>query len=110
DLHYPPVRHQELTTEASSKLDLVFFKGRYQRNFAPNLPDDKAVIISNGIIPSQFNNPGIKRQPHKVIYASSADRGLDLLVSLWPKVKTKIPDAELVWAYGWNSYDAMHAG
>lgn len=31
------------------KVEKVFFKSKYQRKMIPNLPDDKCVIISNGI-------------------------------------------------------------
>lgn len=49
------------------------------------------------------------RNPKKVIFGSSADRGLDTLLSVWPEVKQEVPDAELVWAYGWDVYDKFHA-
>lgn len=112
DLHDTPLGHQAMPQKALESLDKIFLKGRFQKNMAETpIPDDKAVVISNGIVPEQFDNPGIERQSHKVIYASSADRGLDVLVrKVWPKVKEAIPDAELVWAYGWNSYQAMHKG
>lgn len=48
------------------------------------------------------------RNPKKVIYASSADRGLDTLLKIWPDVIKEVPDAELVWAYGWNVFDEFH--
>lgn len=45
---------------------------------------------------------------HKVIYASSYDRGLECLLSMWPEVRKAVPDATLDIYYGWNSFDAVH--
>lgn len=109
DMHDCVVGHQAISPKALESLDLVFFKSKYQRDTAPHIPDDKAVVASNGITPSHFDID-VKRNPTKCIYASSADRGLDVLLELWPKIKEQVPDAELVWPYGWNSYDAMHKG
>lgn len=110
DMHDTPIGHQAITQKALDSLDLIFLKSEYQRKLG-KIPKDKAVVIPNGIVPEQFLIKDIQREPHKVIYASSADRGLDVLVrEVWPKVLEAVPDAELVWAYGWNSYDALHKG
>lgn len=41
---------------------------------------------------------------HKLFWGSSYDRGLDILLDLWPKVIEKFPDAELHICYGWNLF------
>lgn len=111
DMHDTPNGYQSISQKALDSIDLVFFKGFFQCQMSANIPEDKSVIIPNGIVPEQFVNPGIGRNPKKVIYGSSADRGLDILVrQIWPKVKAQVPDAELVWAYGWDAYDAVHKG
>lgn len=110
DMHDTPVGHQGIPEAAAKAVDNFFFKSEFQRNMAPDLPEDKCVVISNGIIPEHFDQK-VERQAHKVIFASSADRGLDVLVrDIWPNVKKAVPDAELVWPYGWNVYDAFHKG
>lgn len=45
---------------------------------------------------------------HKVIYASSYDRGLECLLTMWPAIHERVPDATLDIYYGWNSFDAVH--
>jgi glycosyltransferase involved in cell wall biosynthesis len=35
------------------------------------------------------------REPHRVVYCSSPDRGLHHLLSFWPAVRARVPDAEL---------------
>lgn len=43
---------------------------------------------------------------HKLFYASSYDRGLDILLKLWPRILEKYPKATLDIAYGWDLFDA----
>jgi tetratricopeptide (TPR) repeat protein len=111
DLHDTPVGHQTIPEKTLEKLDKLFLKSKFQHKLSETpIPQQKAVIASNGIVPEQFSSK-VKRNPKKVIYASSADRGLDKLVRVvWPLVLAKVPDAELVWPYGWDSYDGMHKG
>ena len=46
---------------------------------------------------------------HKLIYASSPDRGLDILLEMWPEIKAKFPDATLDICYGWTVFDEIFA-
>lgn len=46
---------------------------------------------------------------HKLIFASSPDRGLDILLDMWPEIKAKFPDATLDVAYGWKVFDMVAA-
>lgn len=39
----------DYTPERVKKLDKVFFKSKWHRSQVPNVPDDKALVISNGI-------------------------------------------------------------
>lgn len=41
---------------------------------------------------------------HKLFYGSSYDRGLDILLKLWPKILEKFPDATLDICYGWDLF------
>lgn len=42
---------------------------------------------------------------HKLLWQSSYDRGLNVLLKLWPDIKRKYSDAELHIYYGWNLFD-----
>jgi hypothetical protein len=46
-----------------------------------------------------------KREPHRIIYASSYDRGVDLILNNWTEIKKAVPDAELHCYYGMNTYE-----
>ena len=49
------------------------------------------------------------RNLHKVAYTSSYDRGLEHLLTLWPKVRSAVPDAELHIYYGWQLFDKFYS-
>lgn len=42
---------------------------------------------------------------HKLGYFSSYDRGLDILLKLWPNIIIKYPDTTLDICYGWDLFD-----
>lgn len=48
-----------------------------------------------------------KQRIHRLWWQSSYDRGLDILLFLWPDIKAKFPDAELWVTYGWNLFDKV---
>jgi glycosyltransferase involved in cell wall biosynthesis len=51
----------------------------------------------------------VPRIPTQCIYTSSPDRGLEILADLWPRIKQKVSDANLVVTYGWNSIENWSA-
>lgn len=51
----------------------------------------------------------VGRDPHRIIYTSSYDRGLINLLLMWDKIREEVPDATLHIFYGWNTYDSMVA-
>ncbi len=70
---------------------------------------DKFTTIPNGINLDRFkidrsNDSTI--QP-KFIWSSSPDRGLEVLLGLWPTIRQYYPDAELHVYYGWNLIDKI---
>lgn len=70
---------------------------------------DKIIVTRNGIDPERFpvdRIPQTADRPKRAIYSSSPDRGLDLMLKLWPQVRERVPDAELVYCYS-AVYDAI---
>lgn len=47
----------------------------------------------------------IVKDPHLIVYGSSYDRGLDILLAMWPEIRKAVPDARLRVFYGWNLFD-----
>ena len=91
------------------KIYKIFVKSKFHRSLFPNIPDDKFVVVPNGIEPEKFEQD-IKRDNNLLINTSSPDRGLNCLVDLFSEVKKQIPEARLKWAYGWKVFDVIHAG
>lgn len=69
---------------------------------------EKITVIGNGINLADYPEWG-ERQKGKFIYASSPDRGIDTLLSMWETIKNEIPEAELHVYYGWNALDRIVA-
>lgn len=61
-------------------------------------------FVPNGINLDRFQNQTSKI-PFRCVYGSSPDRGLALLLGLWPGILQVEPTAELHIAYGWETYD-----
>lgn len=71
----------------------------------------KMDVVPNGIeLSPRFDDWDQKeRKPHRFVYSSSPDRGVDVLMGLWPAIKRELPDAELEVFYGWNAIDKIVA-
>lgn len=60
-------------------------------------------IFGNGINPEQFKEIEERANPYSCIYGSSYERGLEVLLDIWPAVKREFPQATLDIYYGWQS-------
>jgi len=104
------VPEAEITKERVKNFDRAIFVSKYhsERPEFKNIPDSKKVISANGIDPALFKAPKVKRDPHRCIYMSANERGLRVLLDIWPDVKKAIPKAKLDVYYGWHSFDAIN--
>lgn len=73
----------------------------HRRHVAGRYPflADKLLRTRNGIERSYFHPLPWEQRAPRVLYTSSPDRGLDVLLGLWPRVLEQVPDAELHHAY-----------
>jgi glycosyltransferase involved in cell wall biosynthesis len=97
-----------LTEDRAYKFDkIIVLTEWHKKNMMEKYPfikEDKYVIIGNGVKKARFKGEP-KKNPKKVIYSSSPDRGLDIILeSIWPKVIEQVPDAELHIYYGWVNF------
>ncbi len=61
----------------------------------PEMSKDKVrPRTTNGIDPNRYIQ-AVEREPHRVIYSSSPDRGLHHLLRIWPLIRDAVADAEL---------------
>jgi glycosyltransferase involved in cell wall biosynthesis len=67
------------------------------------LPDHKWRVLNNGVDLEKFNYDPKVKIPHKLIWASSHDRGLHWLLEAFPKIRNQVPDVELHIFYSMHS-------
>lgn len=73
--------------------------GRYK------IPAGKMFVSRCGVDLARFNQ-NVPREKAKLIYTSAPNRGLDILLKLFPKIRTEFPDATLHIFYGFNYLEA----
>lgn len=87
----------------------IFFKSMSHRRLFPGIPDEKCVIVPNGIDSAVFSSEAVK-EPGLIINTSSPDRGLKTLLNAFKRVREAVPTARLQWAYGWGVWDSVFSG
>jgi glycosyltransferase involved in cell wall biosynthesis len=99
------------TQERINKIERIFVLSKWHRTNLESVPEEKFFYTRNGITSSDFTSlDKIKRNPLKCVYASSPDRGLDVLLEEWTAIKKACPDAHLHVFYGFTeTYDKLHA-
>lgn len=64
------------------------------------------MVTRNAVDLTQFDQE-VERDPYTVVYGSLYNRGLVELLSIWPKVKTEVPEAKLRIFYGWQTLEKL---
>lgn len=64
----------------------------------------QVLVTRNGINLDKFN-VNVERNPHRAVYSSSPDRGMEIAVRCWPRIREKIPNAELHVYYGFQTWE-----
>ena len=67
---------------------------KYFCNFV-KVPDNYVKIIPNGLSTNNFKVDFSKKKTHRFIYCSDPERGLIVLLQMFPKILEKFPDATL---------------
>lgn len=87
-------------------VDKMIVLSEAHKDLVPESFDKEKIFVSkNGIYMPDFMKNGVLRNPHRMIYTSSYDRGIQHLLQMWPDIKQEVPEAELHLFYGWNTYD-----
>ena len=90
-----------LTAERAERATDVLCLSDFQRDLLTDtypFLEDEIWVTRNGIEPAYFKRPAAKRKPW-VVYSSSPDRGLDVLLECWPEIRKAHPEAELHHTY-----------
>jgi 2-polyprenyl-3-methyl-5-hydroxy-6-metoxy-1,4-benzoquinol methylase/glycosyltransferase involved in cell wall biosynthesis len=118
DHSYPGLLTEERAENMTHVVTLSNWERQRFANLYPFLAD-KLVVIRNGISyrdtftgETRYPNaerPFAERKP-RCVYSSSADRGLDVMLEVWPQIKRAVPEAELHVFYGWDVFDRVAMG
>jgi len=76
-----------------------FHKGTFQRRLG--VPEDRYVVTRNGVDLALIDEAaeGVERDPNRLLYTSRPERGLDVLLTMWPELKRRRPELKLAIAY-----------
>lgn len=104
---------EQLNEERAANLDYIACVSEWHaqnvRDYYPWLNPEKVLAMRNGITHAFFEGEQPEREK-RVLYTSSPDRGLDIVLECWPKVLERVPDAEFYHLYGpWYDIVADHS-
>jgi glycosyltransferase involved in cell wall biosynthesis len=99
-----------LTRERAANIDRVccvsrWHKGALEKHYPWLLemtdPRGYEIVAAcrNGITRSWFLSEPAPERETRVVYSSSPDRGGDILLECWPRIREQVPDAELILTY-----------
>jgi len=72
-----------------------------------SIPNDKMLMTFNGVRHDNYGDVDHSIKKNKMVYSSSPDRGLELLLHLLPEIRKEIPDFEIDVAYGFHNWESM---
>lgn len=101
-----------LTEKQINGFDDVLWLSQWQRNHwtltNPGLLKFKN-IFGNGINLQPFSPIKKRENPFSCIYGSNYARGLEVLLEIWPEVKSQFPQSTLDIYYGWQTFGLLPA-
>lgn len=100
-----------LTPERAEKIDSIWCMSEWHRQhligkYAPYHLEDRLLVVGNGIEASRFVGRE-ERDPHRIVYSSSPDRGLEQVLGYWPEIRKADPEATLHIYYDFTNFDLM---
>lgn len=96
--------------QVCQKINKVIVLSKFHRSLIPSVPDEQIYITNNGVnveMIEEVEKEKIERNPKKIIYCSSPDRGLERALDIFEMAKKEIPDLQMTFAYGWNNFDRI---
>lgn len=87
-------------------LALSQFHKEFQRAFF-GVPESKIIVTSNGINPEKFKFNNCAKEPGKIVWSSSPDRGLKEAMLVMDEVVKERPDAKLHVYYGFDNISKL---
>jgi glycosyltransferase involved in cell wall biosynthesis len=112
DWDYPTLTKKRIKG-VDKMITLCKSHGRYMMDRYPDIPREKVWLSSNGIkldLIEQIEKKNIKRDPFRVMYASSPDRGLLYALRVIKKAREFEPRINFHAFYGFNNLDKLIKG
>lgn len=92
------------TVESVRNFDKILCLSEFHKNYTAALqgvPEDQIIVTRNGITPDRFlKNGEVTKNPNKLLWMSSPDRGLEQAIKVCDVVRRTHPDIELHVYYG----------
>jgi glycosyltransferase involved in cell wall biosynthesis len=90
------------------KVDKVFLLSPWHKKFFlgyhKGVPEEKIHVTRDGIDLSRFEGKP-RKIPGRIVYSSSPDRGLEMLLDLLPMIQKEVPEAEVHIFYGFENWE-----
>jgi glycosyltransferase involved in cell wall biosynthesis len=89
--------------ESAHNFDKFLALSPFHKNYTMGLhgvPEDKIIVTRNGIDPEKFKFERKPKNPNKIVWMSSPDRGLERAIDIVDEVRKEFPDVELHVYYG----------
>src|SRR3990167_7810856 len=83
------------------QVDKFIYLSTYHLERNPWIPPERAVMIPLAIDPEEYR-PARDKDLDLAIFATSPDRGLDILLRDWPRIQVTHPGLCLIVAYDWS--------
>lgn len=80
-------------------------KGFYIQLTPPTLRN-RFIVTRNAVDLAHFDQK-VERDPYTMVYGSLYNRGLLELLSIWPIIKSEVPEAKLRIFYGWQTLEKI---
>lgn len=91
------------TVESKHNFDKILCLSRFHKDYVQamqGVPDEKVIVTRNGLSPEKFKFEKKQKNPNKIVWMSSPDRGLDRSMIVLDQVRRDYPDLELHVYYG----------
>jgi len=77
---------------------------RFMLNYYQFINPTRIITTQNGLDLTRFEQQ-VDRDPYKLVYSSSPDRGLYKLLKAWDRIKSAVPQASLSVFYGFKNWE-----
>lgn len=101
------------TVESVNNFDKLLCLSDFHKNYAQamqGVSPDKIIVTRNGINPERFKQDGQVRNPNKIIWPNSPDRGLERAIKIVEKARETNSELELYCFYGFDNLEKYGLG